>query len=238
MRTDEVAENKEQLQNTSNFWSYFENLEKSNVLLIFLLIFLFLIILAIFRWGIKYTRTGKNENTFPTSYKPKPSSPVNPAITDAAKSAVKTLPTEATKSITQEQPEQELESPSVHEEIEVFDENIFYMPYPKIDGSFYENNRLAAFVYGKSTFKFEIKIAEYSLATFSPISNDDVITDIFMDYEKTIKSVCEIEGNPTDLKKVIKPGMTKIVTVVPGMAQRSNQHWRLKQKAIIRFEYE
>jgi hypothetical protein len=114
---------------------------------------------------------------------------------------------------------------------------VFYMPYPKVDGSFYESARHEHFEYGKSTFRFEIKVVEYNLATFDIISNEDVITDIFVNPE-IINPVCEIQGKNKNIQSTLKSGVSKIITVIPGTVQLRNSHWRLKQKAVIRFEYE
>jgi hypothetical protein len=120
-------------------------------------------------------------------------------------------------------------------------ENIFYMPYPTVDGSFYEYGKHDLYEEGRSTFKFEIRLKEYNLATFEVISNQDVITDALMNFEKTLNAVCEVIGKGTEHDKnheiIVQPGLKRIVTIEPGTVQLKTQHWRLKQKAKIRLEY-
>ena len=118
------------------------------------------------------------------------------------------------------------------------DEVVFYMPYPSIDGSFYDSESTDEERPEESRFKFKLVNEKYALAIFEILSNDKIITDIFMDYEGTIKAVCDIEGGVEDLTTVLRPGIVRIVTVRPGIVRKSSRHWRLKEKATIRFEYE
>ena len=73
------------------------------------------------------------------------------------------------------------------------------------------------------------------------ISNQDVITDALMNFEKTLNAVCEVIGSGTGHDEnheiMIKPGLKRIVTIEPGTVQLKTQHWRLKQKAKIKLEY-
>ena len=133
------------------------------------------------------------------------------------------------------------------EETEIFEEDfssllsdevVFYMPYPSIDGSFYDSESTEEESPEESRFKFKLVNEKYALAIFEVLSSDKIITDIFMDYEGTIKAVCDIEGDFEDLKDVLKPGLVEIVTVKPGIVRKSSRHWRLKEKAMIRFKYE
>lgn len=242
MVVNEVVETKE--QNDSSFW---EQISGGGIALMIFVIFLIGILAGLIRWAWKYFNTGQKNRIKPVVTKnPEELIPVqkNTVVTPQIEA---TVPDEDTAEVARMASEErrakqkEMESEEYVEEVvvppPVIDKTVFFMPYPSVDGSFYEFARRDLFEFKYSAFKFEIKNKEYGLAVFEVISNKDVITDIFMDYERTIKPVCEIEGNPKKLSQVIKPGIVKIITVKPGSVQKRDQHWRLKQKAIIRFEY-
>ena len=134
----------------------------------------------------------------------------------------------------------EEETAAIHEDFSSTspDEVVFYMPYPSIDGSFYDSASSEVEIPEESRFQFKLVNEKYALAIFEILSNDKIITDIFMDYEGTIKAVCDIEGGDEDLSTVLRPGIVEIITVRPGIVRKSSRHWRLKEKAVIRFEYE
>lgn len=233
---------KDTKEKTFNFWEWL----KRNSLLLVLSLFVLFFGVTILRWARKYANTGKdklskkdlaanrvkqlpaNVSTQTINEKLKPKSPSSPKPKVVEKKELE----KQVEAIIKEAPKEQI---AKEEEPEEF---VFYMPYPSIDGSFYDLERKDLEISGQSTFKFKLINEKYELATFEILSNDKIITDIFMDYERTIKSACEIEGKPKKISKIIRPGITKIITVEPGTAQKTAQHWRLKKKAIIRFEYE
>ncbi|MFT6147325.1 MAG: hypothetical protein ACJAUH_000002 [Saprospiraceae bacterium] len=243
LRVHEIAKvggDEGELEESRSFDSYLENFETGKFLFILGLIILIFFFIILGRWLWKYASTGKDDQTtfnlkpVESSYSPTPKVSIPKPV--VPKSPVPE-PRSVTPTIVDEPilPGAEIlvEVPDEPEE----DPNIFYMPYPKIDGSFYESSRHPYFEYGRSTFLFEIKVIEYNLATFEIISNEDVITDIFVNPE-IIDPVCEVQGQTKNTESAIKSGVTKIITITPGMVQLSNAHWRLKQKAVIRFEFE
>jgi hypothetical protein len=257
LRIDEIADDEGQLQESeTNSWTSFQDLTALKIILIIFGILLLLLLLGIGRWALKYVQTGKEDKS---SYLPIRNQNLPPSNTTVTTTTTTNTTTETPKDLNTKYAEpkqpttpkpktvvekiQEAPTPPEPEinaaaEIEEADQlESFYMPYPKIDGSFYESARHEVFEYGKSTFRFEIKVVEYNLATFEIISNEDVITDIFVNPE-IINPVCEIQGKNKNINSTLKSGVSKIVTVRPGTVQLRNSHWRLKQKATIRFEYE
>lgn len=239
LRVDEFGESEMQEVEETATWSGFRNMAGWQILLLIAGILFILILIGLARWGRKY---GDNSLLPIRTLSNQPAIIIPNAIT----TNTVTTNTVTTNSSAPEPedvviPTPEVEIPS--ENIAIEEENVeekpavFYMPYPKIDGSFYQSARHELFEYGRSTFKFEIKVVEYNLATFEIVSNEDVITDIFINPE-IINPVCEIEGKQKNIDSTLKSGVTKIITVVPGTVQLKNSHWRLKQKAVIRFEYE
>lgn len=229
-----VVENTTQTE-TSPFSSFLSN--GGWILLVFLVILL--IILIIFgRWAIKYFNTGSKKSETSQMEQRADEKRKEMEENPAPRSVPATVVPVPEPSKIAPEPMEEEEVIEEEPVVIVEDENVFYMPYPSIDGSFYEFVRHKDYEVKRSAFRFEIKNEEYGLATFEVVSDSNVITDIFMDYERTIRAVCEIEGKPKKIDMVIKPGIVRIVTVKHGSVQKSNKHWRLKQKAIIRFEYE
>lgn len=242
LKIHELATNngiKDTKEKSFDFWQWL----KGNILLIIFLCFFLFFAVTILRWARKYVNTGKDKlstkdlaanrpqakipaNTQTINDKLRPKSP-RPKVATIEKTGLE----KEAEAIIKEAPQ----SKDIEQEPEEF---VFYMPYPSIDGSFYQLENSEIEVIGQSAFKFKLINEKYALAQFELLSNDKIITDIFMDYERTIKSVCEIESNPKNLEKVIRPGITKIVIVEHGTAQKTVQHWRMKKKAIIRFEYE
>ncbi|MFK7949953.1 MAG: hypothetical protein AB8G11_20350 [Saprospiraceae bacterium] len=225
-------------------WSWFRG---TNLLLLIFGIFILFFAITILRWAIKYGNTGKRLSKKDLAEnRVKPQIPTDtstniPTQTINEKFKPKSLnPRTPKKKTLEKQVEAVMEEVQKEEEIEEVEpeEFAFYMPYPSIDGSFYDLERSETEIGGQSTFKFKLVNEKYALATFEILSNDKIITDIFMDYERTIKSACELENKPKSLNKVIRPGITKIITIEPGTVQKTAQHWRLKKKAVIRFEYE
>lgn len=234
---------------SSTLWDWV----KSNIWLLVFGIIFFFFSFTVIRWAMKYFNTGRNNKLTKKSLATDTQNQSKiPAKTQTinqihqSKAAKITPKAPISKSIVLEKKELEKQVEAIIQEVpqmedteeEAPEEAAFYMPYPSIDGSFYELQNSETEVIGQSTFKFKLVNEKYALATFEILSNDKIITDIFMDYERTIKSACDIEGNPKELQKVIRPGIVKIVTIAPGTAQKTGQHWRLKKKAVIRFEYE
>jgi hypothetical protein len=241
LRIDEIGESEMEEFEEDSTWSLSNMAAWQIVLLIGVIVFL-LIVIAFFRWGKKYG----DSSLLPIRNLPaKPKMPLpNRTITtpDTEAETPEDTPEPKPKSVITPKPKVEI--PAENEQIEAQPEEetegkpvIFYMPYPKIDGSFYQSARQNVFVAGLSIFKFEIKVVEYNLATFEILSSEDIITDIFINPE-IINPVCKIEGTQKKIESTLKSGVTKIITVTPGTVQLKNSHWRLKQKAVIRFEYE
>ncbi len=238
LRIHEMGTNDGEIETIEPSTPFFEQLTGWKIALILFGVFLIVFLIALVRWARKYFNTGKNQVIISEMEKKAAekrnliianNTVIVPDIIEPEPKVIEPIIEPEKEEIMEESTATSAEQPS---------DKVFYMPYPSVDGSFYQFARHDLYQFGTSAFRFEIKIVEYNLATFELLSDTDIITDIFMDYEKTIKSVCDIEGNPKDLNKVIKAGITKIVTVEQGTVQRSSQHWRLKQKAIIRFEYE
>ncbi len=251
----EVAEQKGFFESFRGFgWQ-----EATLSLITILIIFIFVSLIS---WFYKYSTTGKaTTSTVNRSQAEPPTSPIpippTPLITTGGMTINDSHTTPEPK-VVLTPPLQNDDVPIVVANVPIIDppiddmvddveddnipnEDIFYMPYPTIDGSFYEYGKHETYEEGRSTFKFEIKLKEYNLATFEVISNQDVITDALMNFEKTLNAVCEVIGEGTKHDEnheiIIKPGLKKIVVIEPGTAQLRTQHWRLKQKAKIRLEY-
>lgn len=236
---DGVKDTKEEV---FDFWEWIRGL---NLFLILFGILFFVFAYKIFKWAGKYFNTGKEEVSKKdiSEHRVKPQIPANTSTqtlndklnpkSAKPKAAVvkKTGLEKQVEAVIKEAPNEKVEEAEP-------EESIFYMPYPSIDGSFYDLEHSEVEINGQSSFRFKLINEKYFLATFEVLSNDKIITDIFMDYERTIKSVCDIEGSPKHLHKVIRPGIKNIITVEPGTVQKTAQHWRLKKKALIRFEYE
>ena len=262
LKIDEIANDEGVLQEPeTNSWTSFQDFTVLKIILIIFGILLLLLLLGLGRWVLKYVQTGKEaKNGYLPSRNHNQNLPSNTntnttvtttTTTNTTTETPKDLNTKYAESnqSTTSKPKTVVEKtqetptppePEINAAAEIEEEEqpeSFYMPYPKIDGSFYESARHEVFVYGKSTFRFEIKVVEYNLATFEIISNEDVITDIFVNPE-IINPVCEIQGKNKNINSTLKSGVSKIVTVTPGTVQLRNSHWRLKQKAVIRFEYE
>ena len=79
-----------------------------------------------------------------------------------------------------------------------------------------------------SLYKFEVISEKYQLARFTVVNNQEVVTQGIMDYEKYLEPAC-------DKQNEYSATSTAIITIKPGVAQKSTNHWRLKQKAIIQF---
>jgi hypothetical protein len=251
LRVDEVADNKGQLQEMeTSIWTNFQDLQGWKIVLIIFIILFLLVLIGFARWGLKYTQTGKGDKSTFLIRNPQQNIPSNTTSNVDTTSTInskfeeaKKRPAPKPKTVVEKSIAEKVEVILAEEQMEKKEEvldnepEVFYMPYPKVDGSFYESARHEIFQYGKSTFRFEIKVVEYNLATFEIISNEDVITDIFVNPE-IINPVCDIEGKQKDIKSTLKSGVSKIITVIPGTVQLRNSHWRLKQKAVIRFEYE
>jgi len=256
LKVEEIANNEGILIETDN-WTILQSITPLKIILILFGVVLLLLLVGLARWVLKYVETGKEDKS---AYLPIKNPIQNiPSNTDTtvvnttmnANTNIDTASVETDESsIPQPRKviEQTIDVPTevpippktgIYEEPETQENEpeVFYMPYPKVDGSFYESARHEHFEYGKSTFRFEIKVVEYNLATFDIISNEDVITDIFVNPE-IINPVCEIQGKNKNIQSTLKSGVSKIITVIPGTVQLRNSHWRLKQKAVIRFEYE
>ncbi len=225
-----------------DFWEW---LSVGNFFLILLGIFVLSSAYTVFKWAGKYFNTGKEKISTKnlSAHSVKPKSAANTSTQTINEKLKRQTSTVKTPTVEKNALEKQVEAvmkeiPEEKTEEAEPEEFTFYMSYPRIDGSFYDLESSKTEIAGQSTFKFKLINEKYFLATFEIISNDKIITDIFMDYERTIKPVCDIEGNPKQLNKVIRPGIKNIVTVTPGTVQKTAQHWRLKKKALIRFEYE
>lgn len=104
----------------------------------------------------------------------------------------------------------------------------FYMPPPSVSGSFYSFGRMNEFKVDQALFKFEIVSEKYQICQFFVVNDPNVVTQGMMDFEKYLYPACTSENQPF-------PAATQIITIKPGVARRSTNHWRVQQKALIKF---
>jgi hypothetical protein len=224
-------------------WYDFRQWEGQQMALLAAGLIAFLVLLKAILWFRKYTQSSEIPQSLPTTKKQASNQPtvsINDAYADKKMPVAPEIPSleaireeSMSRAVVMPQADELPTSEEIAIEMKKQEQTQFYMPYPSLDGTFYQHNSTESQKID-SAFHFTIKLAAYGLATFEVVSSEKVMTDIFMDFEGTLKPACEVERDSK-----IAEGMNRVITVEAGIVQKRSgeQHWRLKQKVRVRFEY-